>query len=212
VPTDETEVYQRVRFLKVAGTHVSLWLFPEHFSKSPVSTNIFDSTTLTSFLLGHIWLSTEERLPEDAPLNCSWFSTIVYATRIGISMANDSPDGARTLSLDELVTYLWRSRSVQINLFPPKLVRLSDPNHASRLVCQLEAMSNRTAALFTYGNKSFLFLSHDNGVLLVDSHKNGEFGASAIKGNLTKLGQYLKSLETTLGLDEQCYGNFVLFA
>ena len=122
VQTDETNVYQTVQCLKVAGTHVSLWLFPEHFIESPDSVNLFNSTSFTSFLLGHVWLSTVESLPEDAPLNHSWFSSIVYAIRVGITLANDSPNRARTLSLAEISSCLLNDRLIKINLFLPKPV------------------------------------------------------------------------------------------
>ena len=105
---------------------------------------------------------TNESLPEDKPFNHSWFSSIVYAIRVRITLANNSTNTAPTHSLEEIASYLLNDRLIRINVFSSKPVRLSDPNHASCLACQLEAMSGRSNVLLTYGNKSFLFLSHDN--------------------------------------------------
>ena len=208
----EAEEYRNVRFLKVAGTSVSLWLFPERFSKSATCNNIANASRLTALLLGHIWVATEGNLPEDGPLDNTWFSSILYATRVGMTLANDSTGGARTLTLNETASYLSRSRLININIHQEIVVRMSDPNPASRLAYHLEQMVHRKAALFTYGGKSVVFISSSSsGLMMVDSHKNGNVGAVVIRGNCGELPQFLKSLETVLGLNETCYGNFVLF-
>ena len=69
----EAEEYRNVRFLKVAGTSVSLWLFPERFSKSATCNNIANAGRLTALLLRHIWLATEGNLPEGGPLGFRQF-------------------------------------------------------------------------------------------------------------------------------------------
>ena len=80
--------------------------------------------------------------------------TTLGLLRVGITLANDSTGGARTLTLNETVSYLCRSRLININLHQEIVVRMSDPNPASRLAYHLEQM-----VLFTYGGKSVVFIS-----------------------------------------------------
>ena len=109
-------------------------------------------------------------------------------------------------------SYLCRSRLININLHQEIVIRMSDPNPASRLAYHLEQMVHRKVALFTYGGKSVVFISSSaSGLIMVDSHKNGNVGAVVIRGNCGELPQFLKSLESALGLNETCYGNFILF-
>ena len=106
-----------------------------------------------------------------------------------------------SLSVEDLASYLHRSHFVQVMLDSSKVVRLCDPNPALHLACQLEGMLDRKAALSTYGNKSFLLLSNDRNLIMVDGHKNGNFGTVGVKGKLAELPQYLNSIESVLGIN-----------
>ena len=85
--------------------------------------------------------------------------TTLGLLRVGITLANDSTGGARTLTLNETASYLFRSRLININLHQEIVVRMSDPNPASRLAYHLEQMVHWKAALFTYCGKSVVFIS-----------------------------------------------------
>ena len=210
---NEKELCENVRFLKVAGTCVSLWLLPERVSVSQSSTclNITNASTITALFLGHIWLATRDNFPEDGTLHHSWFSSILYATKKGITLSNESEDGARTLTVEENKTYLCRSLLIDIVLHPAAIVRMSDPNPSSRLACHLERMAGMKAAIFIYSAKAVLFLSCNNSLMMIDCHRNDSYGAVIVKGDINELPQFLRSIESTLGLDEICYGDFICF-
>ena len=206
------EAYRNVRFVKIAGTRVLLWLFPEGFGQFDACTNIYNASTLTSLLLGHIWLTTKVDFPEDGPLHQSWFSSILYAATTGVKLSNESADGVRTLELEEAASYLCKSRLVSIVLGKPVTVRLADTNPSLRLAHHLEEMAGMKTALFIYDKKAVLFLSRNGSLIVIDNHRNGSVGAVVVKGYICELAHFLRSLESTLGLDENCYGTFVNFS
>ena len=191
---------------------MSLWLFPEGFGQFDACINIPNASTLTAFLLGHIWLTTKVDFPEDGPLHRSWFSSILYAVTTGVRLSNKSADGARTLELKEVASYLCSSHLVSIVMGEPVTVRLPDTNASLRLAHHLEKMAGMKAALFIYAKKAVLFLSRNGSLMVIDSHRSGNVGAVVVKGFISELAHFLRSLESTLGLNENCYGTFVNFS
>ena len=206
------EASRNVHFVKISGTRVVLWLFPEGFGQFDACTNIYNASTLTALLLGHIFLTTKVGLPEDGPLHRSWFSSILYAATTGVKLSNESEDGARTLMFQEAASYLCRSRLVSIVLGEPVTVRLADANPSLRLAHHLEQMAGMKAALFIYAEKAVLFLSRNGSLMVIDCHRSGSVGAAVVKGYICELAHFLRSLESTLGLNEHCYGTFVNFS
>ena len=189
-----------------------LWLFPEGFGQSDSCTNNYNASTLTALLLGHTWLTTEVDFPEDGPLHQSWFASILYATTTGVKLANESAHGARTLTLEEAVSYLCERRLVNIALDKQITVWMADSNPSLRLAHHLEGMTEMKAALFIYAKKTALFLSRNGSLVVVECHRNGSVGAVIVKGDICELSHFLKSLESTLGLTEHCCGTFVNFS
>ena len=94
----------------------------------------------------------------------------------------------------------------------PVTVRLADTNASLRLAHHLEKMAGMKAALFVYAKKAVLFLSRNGSLMVIDSHRSGNVGAVVVKGFISELAHFLRSLESTLGLNENCYETFVNFS
>jgi len=191
---------------------VCRWMFPAEFCQSSIDgRNGSNACSLISLAVAHVFLTTNDALPQADNLTPEWVRHLYLCMRLGNVLYDNARQSLPHRYLTAAEAAQLFSDYAAVKVHQPHPVRLQDQHPPSTIEERLTLLTRegkRCAALFIYDNKTVSFLiSEDGTIVFVDSHSHPPYGAAVVRAD--KLGPcFLSCFAKVALLNVSTFGNF----
>ena len=152
-------------------------------------------------------------LHPSASLSPVWVTLVCGCIKVGNALYDQSHASLPQCYLSEAEAAIVAGDRLNVSIGQTLPARVCDPHQPSTLSCHLLQLCNDQSiryTLFIANEKTVLFIGMQNEkVVLVDSHQHGQNSTAVILGETTDVENFIETVQATLGLHSNRYGNLV---